>query len=152
MNSSIFPWKTVAIASTGLVVLFAGGFLISGNQPVQSQQPAKRSYKVIAAATQADPALATPADKKLTAKIDSPVTVAKQKQHPQYANKKHPKTTAVVAKPADTVAVVKEPLSLSDMVVLDKQEGATPLSEMVIMGMGGQANEDNGDLAHPKIG
>jgi len=135
MNSSIFPWKTLAIASAGLILLFIGGFLISGNQPVQSQQT-KQVYKApvntVAGGT-------TPA----AVKIDPPVTATKHKPVP---HKKAAKKITVKA-----VDPAKSPVNIT-------QDEQTPLDEMVVMGMAKQGDNkvavESSSIkeAHPKNG
>jgi len=152
MNSSIFPWKTLAIASTGLVILFIGGFLISGNQPVQSKQTANRVYKAATPVVSGDPVLVASVDKDKTppTKNTPPVAPGKPKPHAKHSKKHVPAAEAIVIAPTADAnnSSVAEPLSIMDKVVVDKEEGGTSLSEMVVMGAGAVSDED----AHPKIG
>jgi len=128
MNNSIFPWKTLAIASAALIVLFVGGFLISGNQPVESKQtykaPANTASNGVAAAN--------------TNKIEP--------QNYQQASKPLPGKKAVKKKPTETVDTSKSAVT---------EEEATPIDEMVVMGMAAQADKATVASireAHPKIG
>jgi hypothetical protein len=132
MNSSIFPWKTLAIASSGLVVLFIGGFLVSGNQPVQSHQTSQ-TYK-------------------------TPVNGGSGGVVPGTGNVT-PVTTKAVAKPKPPHKKAKKiTVKSTDSVKATVSDEPTPLDEMIVMGMAEQANkasDDNGSNikeAHPKNG
>ncbi|MDB5111433.1 MAG: hypothetical protein JWR67_2547 [Mucilaginibacter sp.] len=123
MNSTIFPWKMTAIAATGLALLFVVGFLISGKQPVQSQQPPPR---MDVSPVVADSALSNnnkPA-KKNTIKtiIVQPHAVVK---HKLPVNNK-------VAAPADS-SVNTEAKTNTAVAEMQDEDEATPLNEMLVM-------------------
>ena len=135
MNSRIFPWKTLAIATAVLVVLFVGGFLISGSQPVQSRQTAP-VYK----APVTSPAIA------VVTTVSQPAnTIAP----PAVVAKPRPRAHKITAKPVDTGTAT----SVANTI----EEEQTPLDEMVVMGMaatGNKAAAENGSSsqANPKNG
>ena len=134
MNRSISPWKTLAIATAVLVILFVGGFLISGTQPVQSRQTAP-VYN--APVNPSAPANVTTVNKPAT-NIDPPLIVAKPKS----------RTHKIAAKPVDT--------SIAKSVANTMEEEQTPLDEMVVMGMATAGNkaavETASSGAHPQNG
>jgi TonB family protein len=123
MNSTIFPWKMTAIAATGLALLFVVGFLISGKQPVQSQQ---RAPQVEASPVVADSALSNnnkPAKK-------SPIKITIVQPH-AVAKHKLPVNNKVAA-PVDSSAnmVAKNNTVVAEM---QDEDEATPLNEMLVL-------------------
>ncbi len=129
MKSSIFPGKTLAIASAALVMLFVVGFLISGDQPVQSKQTHAALLSNGAPATHT------------TTRIDNPENYPLvPKSKPQSHRKS---TTKIADKAADTSKV--EAIA----------EDVTPVDEMVVMGMAEQSDKATVASireAHPQIG
>jgi hypothetical protein len=146
MNSTIFPWKMLAITASALIVLFVGGFLISGNQPVRSQQPiSKLNRESIAAQplaydTSVKDNKGAPADKTTTV----PAVPNKTKAVPHH--KKNVRKAKVVA---DSVAVATSVGTKHD-------DGPTPLNEMLVMAITSPKKADDGTYnendAHPKAG
>jgi TonB family protein len=146
MNTNIFAWKTVAIASVGVVIVAMGGYLTSGNKPIQSRQP-MQAYRVSSpvAVTNTD---ATPKIEPGT-KNSPVVTVAKAKRHHHKKSNKN----IIVAKPADTTTSE----IISAMPVVVQEDEPTPLNEMVVMDFTSRTHADKlaeskGNEAYPKNG
>lgn len=140
MKNSIFPWKTLAIASSALIILFIGGFLISGNQPVQSQQTTN-SYKAPVNTAGGSGIPSASINNKPSANIVPPVATAKPKPVPPKRSTKKAKAKSADNAASEPVATVEE----------------TPLDEMVVVGMSTQKaeakpSEETATEAHPKNG
>ncbi|MGZ3756954.1 MAG: energy transducer TonB [Mucilaginibacter sp.] len=146
MNSTIFPWKMLAITASALTVLFVGGFLISGNQPVRSQQPiaklnrAQITAQPLAYDTSVKENRGTPSDKTTT------ITVAPKKSKAVQHHKKNVRKAKVAA---DSVAIGATTEARHD-------DGPTPLNEMLVMAITSPKKADEGNYnendAHPKAG
>jgi hypothetical protein len=139
MNSNIFPWKTLAIASSAVIILFIGGFLISGNQPVQSRQT--HAYKAPANTSGGGDVASTAINSKPLTNIVPPVVAAKPKPVPPKKAIKKTKAKSADNATSESVTPVEE----------------TPLDEMVVIGMSTQKaevkpSEEAATEAHPKNG
>jgi hypothetical protein len=139
MNSNIFPWKTLAIASSAVIILFIGGFLISGNQPVQSRQT--HAYKAPANTAGGGGVPSAAINSKPSANIVPPVVAAK----PKPASVKKPAKKAKAKSADNTTSESVTPVE------------ATPLDEMIVVGMSTQKaevkpTEETATEAHPKNG
>jgi hypothetical protein len=131
MKNSIFPWKTLAIATAALTILFIGGFLISGDQPVQSKQ----TQKVAAVASSYNPSGAAE-----TEKIEPKEYPYIPTEKPQHTLHKKSINKSIAA---DTGKTPPNP------------EDITPIDEMVVIGMAEQADKATVASireAHPKMG
>lgn len=144
MNSTIFPWKMLAITASALIVLFVGGFLISGNQPVRSQQAVAKlnresnTAQPLADDTSVKDNKGTPSDKTTT------TAAASRKAKIVLHHKKNARKAKVVADSIATSAEAKH------------DDGPTPLNEMLVMAITAQKKADEGTYnendAHPKAG
>lgn len=149
MSTNIFAWKTAAIASAGVIIVVAGGYLTSGNKPVQSMHPmqAYRSSSVSspAAVTYTD---AAPKIDPVT-KNSTVITVSKIKRHHHKKNNKN----IIAAKPDDTTKTE----IISAMPVIVQEDEPTPLNEMVVMDFTSRTHADklaetHNNQASPKNG
>ena len=144
MNSTIFPWKMLAITASALIVLFVGGFLISGNQPVRSQQAIAKlnresnTAQPLADDTSVKDNKGTPSDKTTT------TPAAPKKAKVVLHHKKTVRKSKVVA---DSIATSTE---------AKHDDGPTPLNEMLVMAITAPKKADEGTYnendAHPKAG
>ncbi len=151
MNSTVFPWKMLAITASALTILFIGGFLISGNQPVQSKQTIAHVYNTTPAAS---PVAHTPTV------IDSPkhsaeknvFVTAEKKQKPAHKIKASV-TTQTTSSTTDTAALIKTDKAQTGATL---DEGPTPLNEMLVMDMTSPKKPAGSNIheneAHPKAG
>jgi len=130
MNSAVFPWKMLAVMAAAIIVVFVGGFFISGKQPAYAQQPVYR-YKS---------AVTTP----VTGPDSTAIKAAKKNQLSSVTKpvKRKFNIRAVI----DTVSVTKKPAEQAD---------DTPLDESIVMSMSPGMNSDKSKdtkEAHPKTG
>jgi len=145
MNSSVFPWKMMAIAASAVMVLFVGGAIFSGNQQAFSQQ----IHRPMIAANES--AIDSSGKNAVPGKAIALSAIKKAK--PPIHRKKTANHKAITHV-ADSTIEKSSGKTPADAVYDD---GPTPLNEMLVLGITApKKTVDNihggDDAAHPKAG
>jgi hypothetical protein len=144
MTSIVFPWKMLAITASALIILFVGGFLISGKQPVRSQQPTiPGNNKAAIAATNIVRDTAVKENKNPSPEKNATVTPVKNARL-RFKHKPAPKKVDSASMKKVTTQAIQsdEPTPLNEMLVMSLTSPNKPASEA----------DSKENEAHPKKG